>query len=387
MSLRARMLLAVPLLLVLLAAAAYYLLDAWLESAGGRRAVEQALEERIGLPVTLQGEFSVMLIPAVGVAGTALVVGEPGPAQEAMRSGEYAVSLALAPLLERRLVIRSLRFSHGTFHTGRWSQGGASAAGPGPAQLELPEIERLEIRDFEVRVAAGDDRPYRLRELDIDGFAAGRPAAFELEVEALGRWAGSLAWSPGPALLDVSATGSGPWAGELSVRAGLGLAGGDGRVEVNWAAAPAASGAGVDIRASFRFASVAMGLRVDDLRIATGQLAITGQGCLIGEDPPQLHLELVSERVDFDSLPDIAALGGAGDAPGMAGAEPSSAPDAPGGLAFNVRLSAPEMSAGGALAREAVLQLGGAPDCSVLERVPNQRNRATGMLVPVEPIQ
>lgn len=372
MSSRARTLvLAVPLLLVPLAGAAYYLLDAWLESAGGRRAVERALEERIGFPVALQGEFSVMLIPAVGVAGTALVVGEPGPAREVMRSGEYAVSLALAPLLERRLVIRSVRLGNGMFHAERWSRGGASVAGAAPAQLQLPEIVRLEVRDFEVRVAAGDDRPYRLRELDIEGFAAGRPAAFVLEVEALGRWAGSFAWNPGPATLDVSATGSGPWAGELSVRAGLGLAGGDGRVDVNWTAAPAASREGVDIRASFRFASVAMGLRVDDLQIATGQLAITGQGCLIGEDPPQLHLELVSERVDFDSLPDIAALSGAGAAPGMAGAEPSSAPDAPGGLAFNVRLSAPQMSAGGAVARDAVLQFGGAPDCTGAERVPN----------------
>ena len=372
MSSRARrLLLGVPLLLALLVAGAYFLLDAWLESAGGRRAVERALEERIGLPVTLQGEFSVMLIPDVGVSGTALVVGEPGPATEVMRSQEYAVSLALAPLLERRLVIRSVQFSGGMLQLERWPEAEEPAPGSNSTGIQLPEIGRLRIRDFEVRVTASDDAPYLLRELDIEGFAAGRSAAFELEVEAFGRWAGSLEWNPGPATLEVSATGAGPWAGEARVQAEMGLVSGGGGVEVNWTVAPAAPRAGVDIRASFRYTSAASGLRIDELRVVAGQLVIAGQGCLISQDPPQLHLELVSDRVDFDSLPDMDTFSGNRKASGMEGEEPVSAPGDVGGLDINIRLSATEMSAGDAVAREAVLQLGGVPDCAGPGRAPN----------------
>jgi hypothetical protein len=92
---------------------------------------------------------------------------------------------------------------------------------------------------------------------------------------------------------------------------------------------------------------------------------------LISQDPPQLHLELVSDRLDFDSLPDMAMFSDQWKASGIEGEEPLSAPGDAGALDINIRLSATEMLAGDAVAREAVLQLGGVPDCAGLDRAPN----------------
>jgi len=369
-------LLVLPLALVLLVVAAYFLLGVWLESAGGRQAVERALAERIGLPVTLEGEFDVMLLPAVGVAGTGLVVGEPGPATEVLRRRDYAVSLALAPLLERRLSIESVRFEAGLFHLGRWTGPRAAAPASAPADIGLPDIERLEIRDFDVMVSAGDGQPYRLRELAIEGFAAGRPASFVLEVEAAGRWAGNIHWRREPATLDLAATGVGPWPGEVRLTAELGLVSGEGAVTADWVGAPLASAAGFDLRVSFVYASAGSGWRIDDLRLAAEPLLVTGEGCLVGEDRPQLHLDLLSERLDLDDVPDLGAFTGAGQAMGR---EPVSA-EGPGpaatpqdaGLDFHLRLSAAELVAGEVVARDAVLQLGAAPDCSRLQTPPRE---------------
>jgi hypothetical protein len=374
-------LLALPLALVLLVVAAYFLLGAWLESAGGRQAVERALAERIGLPVTLEGEFDVMLLPAVGVAGTGLVVGQPGPATEVLRSREYAVSLALAPLLERRLSIESVRFEAGLVHLGRWPEAGAAAPGSAPADVRLPDIERLEIHDFGVIVSAGDDQPYRVRELAVEGFAVGHPASFVLEVEDAGRWAGSILWRQETATLDLAATGTGPWPGDVRLTAKLGLVSGEGAVTADWVGAPLVSTAGFDVRVSFVYASAPSGWRIDDLRLAAEPLLVTGEGCLVGEDRPQLHLDLLSERVDLDDLPDLGAFTGTmqamdGEQAGTKGASAEGPGQAPtpddAGLDFHVRLSAAELVAGEVVARDAVLQLGAAPDCSGLETSPRE---------------
>ena len=72
---RLRLFAAVLLIPALLLAAAYWLADSWLESAGGRRMLENALTSRSGVPVRLLGDFDLMLLPAIGASGTELVVG------------------------------------------------------------------------------------------------------------------------------------------------------------------------------------------------------------------------------------------------------------------------------------------------------------------------
>jgi hypothetical protein len=353
-----RLLLALPVLLALLFLAAYLLVDAWLEGAGGRRALERALQDRIGLPVRLEGEFRVMLLPSVGVSGTALVLGEPGPATELLRSDRYAVSLALEPLFHRRLLIDSVEFGNGTLQLERWPEGEAPAIGEPPTTIQLPEIEHLEIRDFKVFAAADDAQPYLLRELSIEQFAAGRASPFRLVVQDYGAWDGSLSWDPQRSALDLTAAGTGFWSGEIRLRAGALLAAGTGTVAADWAGGAAESGRVRDARLALSYARVAGGVRMHAIHLAAEPLLVEGEGCLLNGDRPALHLELAAERVDADALPDWAALTGPMD---TAGAGPAL------GLDLNIRLQAAEMLAGGAVARQAVLQLGGVPDCSLAD--------------------
>ena len=50
-----------PLVLVALGVGAWLAFDGWLESAGGRRAIEGVLSGQSGYPVSLAGEFDVVL--------------------------------------------------------------------------------------------------------------------------------------------------------------------------------------------------------------------------------------------------------------------------------------------------------------------------------------
>ena len=63
-----RIFLLLPLFTVLFLALMYLAVDTWLQSAGGRRAVERVLTDQVGLPVELQGDFNIMLLPAAGSA-------------------------------------------------------------------------------------------------------------------------------------------------------------------------------------------------------------------------------------------------------------------------------------------------------------------------------
>ena len=213
------LLLGVPLALAVIFAATWLLVDAWLESAGGRQAVEQALAERIGLPVRLEGDFHVMLLPSVGVSGTVLVIGEPGPATELLRSQEYSVSLALVPLFEGRLLVESVRFSDGVLHLGRWPGPAVLPDAPPATALVLPDVRELEISDFRVVTGEEPSPPYRLRNLSIEEFTAGRETPFRLEVEGFGVWSGSLTWLTDRAALTLVASGEGRWPGTVHLRA------------------------------------------------------------------------------------------------------------------------------------------------------------------------
>lgn len=351
------LLLGLPLVLALLFAAAWLLVDAWLESAGGRQAVERALADRIGLPVRLEGEFHVMLLPSVGVSGTALVIGQPGPATELARSGGYAVSLALAPLFEGRLLIESIRFSDGTLHLDRWPDGAATSDGPPGGALVLPDVEALEVRNFRLARGDGGAPPYLLRSLEIEQFAPGRETPFRLDVEEFGSWAGSLSWHAGRAALELSATGTGDWPGETRLRADALLNDATAEVELHWLGVPAAA---AKANLALAVAWLPAGLRLEDLRLEADALLVEGAGCLVTADRPALHLELASDRVDADALPGLTG-------PGEPGGEGQAAMAWPEDLDFNVRLEIGELLGGGAVARQAVLRLGGEPDCRAMD--------------------
>jgi hypothetical protein len=361
-----RLLLFLPVLLVLLFAGAYLLAGAWLESRGGRQAIEQELSRRLGVPVNLRGDFSIALLPSVGVAGTELVIGEPGTATELGRSAEYAVELAVRPLLHGTLVVESFRLAGGRLYLERLPPGGAAAPGPDAATSPpgLPDIASFTIQDFEI-VTAGDSR-FLLQDFALEGFVPGRPAPFRLAVADYGALAGSLDWRATASELLLSATWSDYLPGllqlRLQLRIGAGLAAGAGDLQADWSPPGAAADAPAAIRMAAGYELRPGGIVFPDFRLDAGTLYAAGDGCVVLGDTPALHLDLASPRIDLDALPDLSALAALGD--GDADEEGVATDPV---VSFNLRLRAAEARGAGAVAREAVLQAGGEPDCSDLE--------------------
>ncbi|NND57784.1 MAG: AsmA family protein, partial [Xanthomonadales bacterium] len=100
-------------LLVLLPAGLYFAANWWLESAGARHLLERVLSDRAGMPVRMKGEFDLMLIPALGVSGTDLTVGEQADGTLFIGSAEFAVAVALKPLLQKTVQVEWIRLSGG----------------------------------------------------------------------------------------------------------------------------------------------------------------------------------------------------------------------------------------------------------------------------------
>lgn len=355
-----RLLLFLPVLLVLLFAGAYLLAGAWLESSGGRQAIEQELSRRLGVPVNLRGEFSIALLPSVGVAGTELVIGEPGPASELGRSAEYAVELALGPLLHGTLVVESFRLAGGRLYLERLPpQGGAAAAPEAETSPPgLPDIASFTIRDFEIVTA--DDNRFLVQEFALEGFVPGRPAPFHLAVADYGALAGSLDWRAAASELVLTAAWSDYLPGLLQLRLRAALAAGDGDLEAEWSAPGDAADASPAIRMAADYELRPGGVAFPDFRLDAGTQHAAGEGCLVLDDTPALHLDLASPRIDLDALPDLSALTALGGGAEEGGAATDSV------VSFNLRLRAAEARGAGAVAREAVLQAGGEPDCSGL---------------------
>jgi hypothetical protein len=358
-----RLLLFVPVFFVLLFAGAYLLAGAWLESRGGRQAIEQELSRRLGVPVNLQGDFSIALLPSVGVAGTELVIGEPGSASELGRSAEYAVELMLRPLLHGTLVVESFQLAGGRLYLERLPPGGGATAAPEEetAPLGLPDIAAFTIRDFEI-VTAEDSR-FLLQEFELEGFVPGRPAPFSLAVADYGALAGSLEWRAAASELVLSAAWSDYLPGLLQLRLRARLAAGDGDLEADWSSPGDAADAPAAIRMAADYELRPGGIAFADFRLDAGTQHAAGEGCLVLDDTPALHLDLASPRIDLDALPDLSALATLG---GGGADDGSAATDSV--VSFNLRLRAAEARGAGAVARDAVLQAGGEPDCSGLLR-------------------
>lgn len=285
---------------VLLPVAAYWLADSWLESSGGRRLLEQTLSGRIGMSVRLEGEFDLMLLPAIGVSGTELVIGGPEPESELARSHEFEISVALKPLLDRKVLVEWIRLTGGSIYPERYNRtdridivdpvAGADAS----ANLVLPEIQELSIRDFEILFADGDQNRLQIKELTLTDFAENRETPFTLEIEDLAAAGGTLRWDTSQSLIHL------------------------GKLQLDLA----------------------------------GQV-VSGTACLILKSPASLHFDLQTGAFDLDefreNLPATGASAGQGGG------------DLP--LEIRGRFIVDELKTSGAVARGVILSLGDEPAC------------------------
>jgi hypothetical protein len=285
---------------ILLPVAAYWLADSWLESSGGRRMLEQTLSARIGMSVRLEGEFDLMLLPAIGVSGTELVIGGPEPGLEFARSDEFEISVAIRPLLDGKVFIEWIRLSGGSIYPDRYSRtddtdGTVGTVGANSfANLLLPEIQELTIQDFQIVLPGGEENQLQIKELTLTGFAENHQTPFTLEVTDLVTAAGTLRWSTSESLIHL---------GELQLDLG-------------------------------------------------GQL-VNGAACLFLQSPSSLHFDLQAGAFDLDVFRE--SLPGANDAAGQGSG------DLP--LEIRGRFTVDELKTSGALARGVVLSLGDEPAC------------------------
>lgn len=342
-----RLLLALLLLPPILLLAVYLIADYWLESAGGRRTLERTLASRIGLVVRLSGEFELMLLPSVGASGTNLVVSGDSGGPEIARSREYEISVALKPLIERRLLIESIRLTGGVVRPGHYAGSKKAVGDDGESVTFLPEVRNLILRDFRIILPGGEGKELSIRELAVQDFVVGKATPFSLDLAKLGLIRGEFLWSPGKIVPDLDIV----WD-----HRDLGLA--------QLTMTSDASGLG-SLRADLdsnlleeivsfttQFQTHPEGVRLADLRLESAGQEVRGDGCLLLKDPPGLRLNLSAGRIDLDAVTPALPQPG------------STATGMP--LDLNVVFRADELHSGGAVVRGAILRLGAEPDCSAL---------------------
>jgi hypothetical protein len=329
----------------------YLMANAWLESAGGRQALERELARRAGLPVRLLGEFDIMLLPSLGVEGTELVIGGPGHGEEVVRSREYSVAVALSPLLKGNLQVESIHLAGGSLRVDNLpARAEPAPAGPG-GPFRLPTIDKFEVSQLTIVTGGEPGQRFQVDEFRVEGFAERREAKFLAEVAGFGRVDGRLRWESERSLLNLEGSWSGAWPGDLAFEGQVDFEAGAGRVAANWPARPETR---TEVLAfSAAFAVQEAHVRLQSIEATAGTQTVRGDGCLLLGVPPALRLDLTADQLDLDSLPDLPMFGMASDTDGAAGA----------GLQVDVRLTAAEISGGGAVARDAVVSLGAEPDC------------------------
>lgn len=152
---------------------AWFGLQAWIESAGGKAAVERQLSASSGQRVMLQGAFDVSFLPVPGVRGTDLRVYDPVSGKEFAGSRSYSVDFELRPLFEKRIV-----------------------------------VERLHVDWMRFRVAG--ERQVAIPSIELTGFEPGRETAVSVGLGPFGTVDGNFTWYPERSRLDVSLVWNGP---------------------------------------------------------------------------------------------------------------------------------------------------------------------------------
>jgi uncharacterized protein involved in outer membrane biogenesis len=180
------------MLIVLAPPALYWAADTWLESSGGRQMLERALTQRIGMATRIDGDFSLMLLPAIGVSGTQLVIGEQPGGEAFVRSSQFEVSVALRPLWDRKVLVEWIRMTGGQLNPAHYQPSEDSRDSAG---TPLPEIRELSLRDFEVVLSAESGGGARISELSVSDFAENSETPFFLDIEGLLKAEGRLRWN------------------------------------------------------------------------------------------------------------------------------------------------------------------------------------------------
>jgi len=364
--------------------------DFWLESSTGRAELEAALARSLGMPVHLQGEFNITLLPSLGVSGTDLLLGDTGAARPFVSASSYHASMALLPLIDGKLSVLSFSVSGGLLDPARYRGVEASAPGGAKPKFKLPEVERLLLENFRIVLLDGSDSSVLVHKLELEKFRAGQGSPlimevslqssqttiaslearsmllvgtdlrhFSLDIEeirlqadrlALDGISGRLSWQVDQELLDAQLSWQDSGVGSASIAASLSTATSAGTMELRYIP----QGLDEAVEAVLEFERGKTSINFPEFIVSFDQQKVTGSGCLKTEEETSLHLMMASDFIDADRLGSLLP-GGAGTGSGTGSAFP---------LDLNVRLAVLEVHAAGAIALNTEISIGRQPDCN-----------------------
>jgi len=382
-----------PLGLALVLFLLVLLADAWLESSTGRKKLESALESSLGMPVDLQGDFSITLLPGPGVSGSGLSIGAEGSGSAFIQSRDYHVAIELIPLIGGELKVLSVSAIDGLLDVARYRGPEASAAGEGKSKVRLPEIERLELENIRLVLPGSDENSLLIRNLELEAFREDEPSPlmFELSLQSsdaviavlsaqskllvssgLGQISvdlesleliseslelsgihGQITWQGVQELLNGQLAWEDPALGSGHLTVNLYPATSAGTVELEFA--PAAQDQALNTRLNFE--SKKQDIFLDELLLSFGDQEVTGRGCLLTAESRALHLSLNSEFIDIEALNSLFP-DGSGPGSGMGSDMRDDLP-----VDLNVKLTIGELHIAGAIVHDAEISLGQPAQC------------------------
>jgi len=169
-----------PLLIVAFLLLLGVLADSWLESSGGRQMLQTELAKNLGMPVRLKGDYSLTLFPRLEIAGQNLEIGRSDGLGAPAFAREYSAVIELTPFIHREVKITSIRVRGGHLDLDRLSADVGPGREPAGSQMSLPQVESLEIGDFDVRLEQNQKSLF-IERLHVIGFRLGNESGFELQ--------------------------------------------------------------------------------------------------------------------------------------------------------------------------------------------------------------
>lgn len=383
-----------PLALALVLFLGIFFADDWLESSAGRAKLERALADSLGMPVSLQGDLNIRLIPSVGVSGTDLSIGAFPGGRSFVQSRIYQVDLALLPLIDGKLQILMLNAADGSLDPSQFQNLEKGRTSSSDEEFHLPEIESLSIENFRVNLPGSDDSSLLVHRLELLNFRAGEASPVHLVVSLQSQQTavasitarsqlfvqtganevvlelqslkfesgatvmegitGRLSWQAEPGLFETDLTWLENGIGSARLSSSHSTPSFNGTMELEYAT----DGMDVLTVIALEMEPAEQGIDFPAIRAALGSQQLTGRACLLTEKPGSLNLVMTSDYLDLDQMETLIA--GGTDAQSF-----NPADHIP--IEMNILFSARELHAGGAIAYNSEIRMGREPDCSLFQ--------------------
>ncbi len=312
--------------------------NAWLESSGGRQLLQNALQDSLGRPVRLEGDFGIRLLPRLRITGEGLQLGSVTGDAVVASSRRYAAAVELRPFLRGEIRIASISVQGGMLDLNAFlGEDRAPGAADSGAGGQWPSIASLELADFQLLLPGGTDRVV-IQRLLLTDFRPGQNAGLQLQAS----WLQDQSESAAVSLDGVLTIHQQPMTVSLEVRemefsyGRFGLQAVQGhfdlqettselqgqlsamldanRLTLAWQvryadglsgalqASHHASTVEIEDTLAAQFELRQQQLNVRGLRLSLGGQELDGAGCLQFGQAPRLSMELQAAELDLDAL-------------------------------------------------------------------------------------